>query len=92
MGRINGWKRLKWYSNLDGDEVQREVETDGRCVIAAWRHDDLGTKLEHIYEPDADKPFKVRLLDDQVELEQEGRYEYRGEGGSANKDLMRNYP
>lgn len=92
MGRINGWKREVWHSNLDDEEVQQEVEENGRAMIAAWRHEDCHTKLVHIYEPEAEKEFKVELKDDEVELEEEGRYPTRTDGGTANKDLMRRYP
>lgn len=92
MGRINGWKRIVWQSNLKDEEVQQEVTENGKAVIAAWRHTDLQTKLEHVYEPDAEKEFKVELKDDEVTLDEEGRYSTRTAGGTANKDLMRRYP
>lgn len=91
MGRINGWKRVQ-HRNLDDDRVTDEIERRGRAVIAAWRHTDLQTKLEYVYEPDAEQPFEVRLKDDEVSLEEAGRYPTRTAGGNANKDLMRRYP
>lgn len=91
MGRINGWKREVWHSSLDDEEVQQEVEKNGRAVIAAWRHEDRHTKLVHIYEPGTEREFKVELKDDEIELEEEGQYP-RKAGGKANKDLMRRHP
>lgn len=92
MGRINDWKREVWHSNLNDEAVEKEVEETGQAVIAAWRHKDLYTRLVHIYEPDAENEFKVELKDDELELEEEGRYPTRTSGGTANKDLMRRYP
>lgn len=90
MSRINGWKRQHWFSNLE--TAQDELDHRGRVELAAWRHTDLGTKLAHIWEPEAEKPFIVRIDDPDVSREEEGRYATRGEGGTANKELMRNYP
>lgn len=122
MGRINRWERICWHSSLENEEVQKEIKDCGHAMIAAWRHPEVHKKVVHIYEPDADKPFIVKMIDEQsnqeekglplvdirnngdswihklreedesVRREEEGRYTYRKDGGSANKDLMRKYP
>lgn len=89
MGRINGWKRLHHYETLA--EAEENLDSDGRVRLAAWIHDDAG-RLEYVYEPSAERPFIVQLTDAPREFPEEGRYEYRTEGGSANKALMRKYP
>ncbi len=91
MGRINDWKRTK-HRNLDDAAVQQPIEKRGRAVIATRRHTELHTKLVHIYELDAERPFKIELRDDSVTLDEEGRYAHRKDGGAANKALMRRYP
>lgn len=90
MGRINGWQRTTFHSNLE--EAIADTDDSEQAVIAEWWHPDAEARVKHIYEPSAERPFIVRLTDDSVELEQEGQYEHRNEGGSANKALMRNYP
>lgn len=92
MGRINNWRRTDHESNLENEAVQEAVEEKGEAVIAAWSHPEINTRLVHVYEPAADLPFRVKLKDEDVELEEEGRYETRDDGGTANKDLMRRYP
>lgn len=89
MPRINGWKRQQHYASLD--EASDNLDADGSVKIGVWTHGEAG-RVEHIYEPAAEKPFLVRTVGTNRSFPEEGRYEYRGEGGSANKDLMRKYP
>lgn len=89
MGKINGWTRLHHHSNLR--EAEENLNEAGRVTIAAWTHEDDG-RVEHIYEPDAERPFIVRQSDESLEFDEEGRYEHRYEGGRANKNLLEKYP
>lgn len=92
MGRINGWRRMKHHASLEDEAVQRTIEARGRAIIAAWRHTELHTRLVHIYEPSAERPFTVELEDDSISAPEEGHYSYRTDGGTATKALMRRYP
>lgn len=90
MPRINGWKQLHHYANLD--DAEEHLNEDGRVKIGVWSHDDDGV-IEHIYEPSAEAgPFIVRQSDDHRSFEEEGRYQTRREGNRANKAIMRKYP
>lgn len=89
MARINGWRREQHYANLD--EAEKNLDQNGRVNIGVWTKGRHG-RIEHIYEPSADKPFIVRTRGNDRTFEEEGRYTYRKDGDDANKAIMRKYP
>lgn len=90
MPRINGWKQVRHYSNLE--EAKENINEAGRVKIGIWTHDDDGC-IEHIFEPGAESgEFIVRQTDENRNFMEEGRYQTRGEGNRANKEIMRKYP
>lgn len=82
------WNR-NVHRNLKDEAVEDGIEDDGYGVIASWTHEPTGVDLEYRYDPDKEKPYEVALNTGEVSHDLEGRYETRGEGGEANKELMR---
>jgi hypothetical protein len=89
MGRINGWKRQHHHSKLS--DAKEELDERGKVRIGVWEHDE-GGRIEHVYEPGTAKEFIVQTVGIDRQFDEEGRYEYRKDGGNANKELMRKYP
>lgn len=91
MPRINGWKQIQHYSNLE--DAKKDIDTNGQVKIGVWAHDDVDGRIEHIFDPDAEEGvFIVRFTNDDRNFKEEGRYQTRQEGNRANKTIMRNYP
>ena len=82
------WTRTEWR-RLNDYRTRRAIEETGSAIIGRWEHKNAGgdtdAMVEYYYEPDAERPYEVRL--DAIGFSE--RFNTRGDGCTVNKELMR---